>query len=228
MASDYMPKSFPNLEPWLQGLKDGVTNDGATCNQSPAQIAEDTALIDSMLGPVTTANAKETEALDANGTAQTAITDHRDDLRDLINRYKNAKGWTEGMAAAWDVSTKATQYNMSTQQPSITVRGVPGKNVVSGKKPGFTSVTIQMRVDGVSPWLDIGTKVSQFPFYDTTAPQTPGKPEKREYRALGYVGDTQNGPAQRYRNSGLHELGSSGGVSRERCAAGGPKRKQLF
>lgn len=193
MATDYMPKSFPNLEPWLGGLKDGVTHDGATCNQSAAQIAEDTALIDSILGPVTTANAKETEALEANGTAQTAIAQNRDKLRDLINRYKNAKGWTDGMAAAWDVKTSATQYDMTTQQPSINGRSVPGKNVVTGKKPGFTSVTIQMRVDGASPWIDIGTKVSQFPFYDTTAPQTAGKPEKREYRALGYVGDDQMG-----------------------------------
>jgi len=188
-----MPKSFPNLEPWLAGLKDGVTSDGTTCNQSAAQITEDTALIDSILGPVTTANAKETEALDANGTAQTAIAQNRDALRDLINRYKNAKGWTEGMALSWDVSTHATQYDMNTHQPSINVRSAPGKNVVTGKKPGFTSVTIQMRADGSAPWIDIGVKVSQFPFYDMTAPQTPGKPEKREYRMLGYVGDQQMG-----------------------------------
>jgi hypothetical protein len=193
MATDYMPKSFPNLEPWLTGIKDGVTTDGPTCNQSAAQITEDTALIDSILGAVTTANDKETEALEASGTARTAIAQNLPALRDLINRYKNAKGWTDGMADSWGVNTTAPQYDPATNKPSITVRSVPGKVVVTGKKPGFTSATIQMRVDGTTDWIAIGVKVSQFPFYDTTAPQTPGKPEKREYRALGYDGDQQVG-----------------------------------
>jgi hypothetical protein len=65
--------------------------------------------------------------------------------------------------------------------------------LIRGAKPGFTSVTIQMRVEGTTEWISIGIKISGFPFFDTTAPQTPGKPEKREYRALGYLGDQQMG-----------------------------------
>jgi len=48
-----------------------------------------------------------------------------------------------------------------------------------------------MRPDGTTTWITIGTKISRFPFFDTTAPQTAGKPEKREYQAIGYNGDTQ-------------------------------------
>jgi len=36
-------------------------------------------------------------------------------------------------------------------------------------------------------------KVNHFPFFDTTAPQVAGKPEKREYRGLGMIGDQQVG-----------------------------------
>ena len=50
-----------------------------------------------------------------------------------------------------------------------------------------------MRLEGTSNWTTIGTKVNHFPFFDTTAPQVAGKPEKREYRALGMVGDQQTG-----------------------------------
>jgi hypothetical protein len=192
MATDYMPKSLDNLEPWLAGLKNGITTDGPTCNQSPAQIAEDTAFIDSILGPVSDANAKELQAIEASGTAQTALSHNRDGLRRLINRYKNANGFTEGMGAAWKITTHQSQS--SNDKPALTATAVSGRVVIRGRKPGFTSVTIQMRPDGTNDWADIGMKISRFPFYDTTAPQTPGKPEKREYRALGYIGDDQVGP----------------------------------
>jgi hypothetical protein len=193
MASDFVPKSLGNRETWLTGLKTAITNDGPTCGQTPAQVTADTALIDSILNPTKDANLKETAAVEAAGTARAAMNTHNAALRAMINRYKNATGFTPGMAAAWKVVTQSPDYDMNTQKPTITVRSMTGQNVVSGRKPGFTSVDIQMRVDGSGDWTTIGTKVSHFPFYDTTAPQTEGKPEKREYRALGYVGDNQTG-----------------------------------
>jgi hypothetical protein len=81
---------------------------------------------------------------------------------------------------------------MDTHSPTITVHSVPGKVEIRGKKPGFTSVSIQMRVGG-GDWITIGVKLSRFPFSDVTAPRTPGTPETREYRALGYLGDEQAG-----------------------------------
>ena len=42
-------------------------------------------------------------------------------------------------------------------------------------------------------WTTVGIKLNHFPFIDTIAPQVPGKPEKREYRARGYVGDQESG-----------------------------------
>lgn len=111
----------------------------------------------------------------------------------MINRYKAATGWTAGMGAAWAVETHEPDYDMNNHKPTINGRARPGAVVISGRKPGFTSVTIQMRVDGTAEWTAIGIKINHFPFYDTTAPGTPGKPEKREYRALGMVGDAQTG-----------------------------------
>ena len=130
--------------------------------------------------------------MDAQGAAQTVLTQKNKPLRDMINRYKNATGWNDGMAAAWDVNTSTTTYDMATHKPIIRVHSVAGKNVIKGEKPGFASVTIQMQVEG-GTWIDIGVKINHFPFYDTTAPKTPGVPEKREYRALGYDGDQQVG-----------------------------------
>jgi hypothetical protein len=82
---------------------------------------------------------------------------------------------------------------MNIHAPTITAHPSAGQVVIRGKKPGFTSVTIQMRVDS-GAWADIGTKIGHFPFYDTTEPKTAGATsEKREYRGLGYDGDTQVG-----------------------------------
>jgi hypothetical protein len=191
--SDFVPKSLSNMAPWLTGLHTGITNDAADCGQTPAEILNDNALVDLILGPVADANAKETAALEAHGTAMTAIKQNMPALRDMLNRYKHATGWTEGMADAWAVSTSTKTYDRNTHAPTITAAAAPGKNVIKGAKPGFTSADIQMRVTGTSTWITIGVKISSFPFYDTTVPQTPGKPESREYRALGYIGDEQVG-----------------------------------
>ncbi len=193
MSQDYIPKSFSNLKAWLTSLRAGVNTDGPTLGQTPAQIADDDALIDSLLTPVTDAEAKETAALEASGTARAALQSNLGSLRNMINRYKAAPGWNTGIAAGWSVVTHETSYDMNTHKPTITARSTPGAVVISGKKPGFTSVTILMRLDGTAEWTSIGIKINHFPFYDTTAPGTPGKPEKREYRALGMVGDAQAG-----------------------------------
>lgn len=193
MSSDYFPSSLQNLQTWLSGIKTGITTDAAACGQTPGQITSDTALVDSLLGVVTIANTKEVESLDAHGAARGALRQKRNDLRDMINRYKNSTGWTEGMTDSWQVSSRAATYDMNTQKPRITARSIPGFVIISGSKPGFSSLTIQKRLNGESNWVDIGIKVNHLPFYDTTAAQNADKPEKREYRGIGYKGDQQVG-----------------------------------
>lgn len=121
------------------------------------------------------------------------VQNNNSPLRDMINNYKSSPGWNAGMADTWKVNTHTTEYDMNTHQPKITVDYVGGQTVIRGQKPGFTSVTIQMRLASTSTWVDIGTKLNHFPFVDSTPAQTPGKPENREYRALGFVGDQQMG-----------------------------------
>ena len=190
---DYVPKSFDNLKPWLEGIKTGIKNDGLTCGQSAGTVTADTALVDSLLAPVGDALTQETAAMDARGTAETMISTNMPGVRSMLNRYKSATGWTDGMAQAWDVNSPARSFDMNTHGPTVRAQSRTGMVLVRGSKPGFTSVTVQMRPDGTADWIDIGVKISRFPFIDITAPQTPSKPEKREYRALGYVGDEQVG-----------------------------------
>ena len=136
MSADYMPKSFGNLKQWLTGLKTGVINDGPTCGQSAAQVTTDTALIDSILTPVTDAMTKETAWMEANGTARTTIRNNDSAVRDMINRYKAATGWTDGMADAWAVKTHQSTYDMTTHKPTITALAMAGSVEIRGKKRG--------------------------------------------------------------------------------------------
>ena len=54
---------------------------------------------------------------------------------------------------------------------------MPGQVEITGTKPGFDSINLQMRLEGTADWTTIGVKVNHFPFFDTTAPQAAGKPE---------------------------------------------------
>jgi hypothetical protein len=193
MSADYIPKSLPNLQAWLKGLLNGITNDGATLGRTPAQITSDTALVDSILTPVTDAMGKETAAIQSAGLARSTLATKNDALRAMINGYKASPGWNDGMGNGWAVNTQTTQYDMDTHAPTIKVINEGGQMVIRGKKPGFSSVSLDMRLTGTATWSTIGLKLNHFPFIDATAPQAPGKPEKREYRARGYVGDQETG-----------------------------------
>ena len=75
MSADYIPKSLSNLQAWLKGLETGITNDGATLGRSPAQITSDTALVDSILTPVSDALGKETAAIESAGLARSILAE---------------------------------------------------------------------------------------------------------------------------------------------------------
>jgi hypothetical protein len=193
MATDIVPKSIRNQKTWLTGLKVGITNDGPTCGRSAPQVTADTAFIDTLLTPVTDADDKAMAALEAEGLSRFTMRENNDTLRSLIKNYKSSPGWNEGMAAAWDVLSETVEYDMNTHQPTVSVKTVGGQVAVGGRKPGFGAVDVMMRVTGTATWTKIAGKVMHLPVIDSTAPQTPGKPESRDYQFIGYVGDQPAG-----------------------------------
>jgi len=79
------------------------------------------------------------------------------------------------------------------ETPSLTPTAVQGSTDVSLKifKGGYSVVAIDMRRGG-GAWSQIG--VAQTATYvDTTAPDVPGQPEQREYRAQGMVNNVRTG-----------------------------------
>lgn len=193
MATDIVPKSIRNQKTWLTGLKTGMTTDGPACGRTPAQVTTDTAFIDTLLTPVSDAEDKHTAALESEGLARASMRTSNEKLRALIKNYKSSPGWNPGMAAAWDVQSDSTEYDMNTHKPSVSVKTVGGQVVVGGRKPGFDAVDVMMRVTGTATWTKIAAKVMHLPMIDSTLPQTAGKPESRDYQLMGYVGDATAG-----------------------------------
>jgi hypothetical protein len=193
MSHDIVPRSPANQKNWLENLKTRSTADGPGLGHTAAQVTTETGLIDTLLAPINDAIAKETAAIEAKGLARATMANNNDPLRTIINNYKASTGWNNGTGNAWQVNSSSTQYDMDTHSPTINVVNVGGQTVIRGKKPGFTSASLKMRVVGTNTWLTIATKVAHFPVIDDTAPQTPGKPEEREYQAIGYVGDQEMG-----------------------------------
>jgi hypothetical protein len=158
MANDYLPRTIDNLKTWLTGLKTGITTDGPTLGRTPAQVTADTAFIDSMLTPVSNAIDAQVASMEAEGLARASMNNNNEKLRKLVKNYKSSTGWNDGMGNAWQVNTSSTQYDMNTHAPTLTVSNVGGQVVIRGKKPGFDSVSIDMRVAGTAQWTTIGVK----------------------------------------------------------------------
>ena len=78
-------------------------------------------------------------------------------------------------------------------RPTIDAEAQCGRIKITGKKPGFDSVSIYSRKKGDVQWKLIAVRKRKFPYYDETPLAVPNTPEVREYMAIGVVKDEEIG-----------------------------------
>ena len=142
-------------------------------------------------------------------TALTAIRDAAQDVLDAQNVLRNKMGLlsqarvtnlpvirkSDGDADTLDVATSSSTIDPASYKPQIKVEAHPGYNELTGKKRGVQALNFYTRIKGVGPWTLLASKRATFPFSDDTPPATAGKPEEREYMAMGVMNDEEIGQA---------------------------------
>jgi hypothetical protein len=116
-------------------------------------------------------------------------------IRKSTGNLKTTTGFTDGDADTLDVATSSSTFDPATYKPQIKVEAHPGYNELIGRKRGAQALNFYMRIKGVGPWTLLASKRATFPFSDDTPPATAGKPEEREYIALGVMNDEEIGQA---------------------------------
>lgn len=116
-------------------------------------------------------------------------------IRQSTANLKTTPGFTDGDAATLDVATSSSTFDPASYKPQIKVEAHPGYNELTGKKRGVQALNFYVRIKGVGPWTLLAAKRATFPFSDDTPPATAGKPEEREYMAMGVMNDEEIGQA---------------------------------
>jgi hypothetical protein len=76
MATDYVPKSYPNLDDWLDTLKTEIASRAARLGLAPADLTAFTARLDAIGVPVKDWIAADRAVADAASRVSDALRDH--------------------------------------------------------------------------------------------------------------------------------------------------------
>jgi hypothetical protein len=127
------------------------------------------------------------------GLLGAAKSTHLPAIRQSTANLKSTTGFTDGDAGTLDVATSSAALDPASYKPQIKVEAHPGYNELTGKKRGVQALNFYTRIKGVGSWTLLASKRATFPFSDDTPPATAGKPEEREYMAMGVINDEEIG-----------------------------------
>jgi hypothetical protein len=191
--SDFIPDSAQNVRDWADNY----------IQQLPAiatRITWPAASVTALTAQLTAIRAAAEAVLDAQnvlknkmGLLNQAKVTNLPGIRQSTANLKSTPGFNDGDGKTLEVAASASTLDPATYKPDIKVTSHPGFNEITGKKRGVQALNFYMRIKGNSTWTLLAAKRTSFPFPDDTAPATAGKPEEREYMAMGVVNDEEIG-----------------------------------
>lgn len=193
MAQNIIPDSHANRLAFFKNLKKEINDNAATLGLDADEVAAANAILDPLIAAYQTLVDAEAAATQASADADQVFAAQNSDLRALFNNLKANPKCTDGMAAAMQIVTPATQHDPNATKPKIKADAQPGHVRITGSKDYAELVNIYSRVVGTSPWTLVGIKRKKFPFDDQTPLKTASVPEQREYMARGVINDEEVG-----------------------------------
>jgi hypothetical protein len=191
MATDYVPRNEPQLAVWLSNMGKKLSTHGPAlgltaeeinaavtgCNDTSAKITE----IEQKKNDLHHLVAIKDEVRDASLSS----------LRGLVTRMKAHPGYTEAIGQDLGVIAVTTSADLINNKTTLKADVLPGRVRISFTKKGFTGVNIYSRLEGTAKWIFLARDTNSP--YEDNRPLANDQPEKREYMAMGVVGDDEVG-----------------------------------
>jgi hypothetical protein len=193
MSTDYIPRSYKNLQQWLQTQKDDIAEVGATLGMSAdeqtAYLASVQKLLDKV-GPIVDL----THQLDhLKADFEPLLAAEVPNLHQHVKRLKTHSQFSPSIGLRMGWMGGRYEIDPATSQPTITATAMGLRVRIEGTKPGFEAVNIYMRRKGEISWVQIAVRKRRYPIYDETPPLNLDIPEVREYLCKGVVDDEEIG-----------------------------------
>jgi hypothetical protein len=191
MATDYIPRSEPQLAIWLQNFGKKISTHGQALGLTAEEIKLAETRCSETSAKITEIEQKKTELQQIVAAKDDLKNDTLVSIRGFVTRIKAHTVYTEPIGHDLGVIAANSIANVSSNKTQLKVEALPGRVRISFTKKGFSGVNIYTRGNGTAQWSYLA-RDNNSP-YDDVRPLTNGQPEKREYMAIGVVGDDEVG-----------------------------------
>ena len=194
MASDYMPRSEPQLSIWLVNFGTKIATHGQNLGLTAEEIKLAETLSAETSAKIVEVEQKKTEVQQIVALKDDLKSDTLTRIRNYVTRIKAHTSFSEaigqdlGIFAPNGTSAMAKSKSIKT---ALKAEVLPGRVRLSFIKKSFSGVNIFTRLVGTVNWQFLA-RDNNSP-YDDERPLANGQPEKREYMAIGLHGDDEVG-----------------------------------
>jgi hypothetical protein len=189
MKTDFIPNTQGDLDTWEVNFKEKIIAIAKELNLNDDEIQEVLSLLDAHRAAYAAMVSLRANAKAATSLNNKAEQEFLSAVRELANRIKSAKGYTEEMGNQLKIIGSETGFDKLTAKPTIVL--VKDANGVQIK-------FIKEKADGVYIYCKRGNETNfsflavdtASPYYDNRPNLVPGQPEKREYKVCYFSDDT--------------------------------------
>ena len=193
MSNDYIPRSFTNLQQWLQNQKDNIADVGTALGMSADEQINYLNSVQKLLDKVTPI-VELTHQLDhLKADLEPLMAAELPNLHQHVKRLKTHNEYAPSMGLRMGWIGERHEVDPNTSQPTITATSMGLRVKIEGTKPGFEAINVYMRRKGEVTWVQIAVRKRRYPIYDEIPPLNLDIPEIREYLCRGVVDDEETG-----------------------------------
>lgn len=186
-----MPSRESEKNNWYANFSKQIATYGATLGLTPAEIAEIQAICKSNIDSIANNDAAQVAAKAARAAKNTQLSNGDKSLRVSIKKLKVSKGYTVSIGEVLKViGDDGVAIDHATYKPKISLIVLPGRVRIEFVKIDLDGVNIYTRLKGNIVWTKLAYD-SFSPYEDNRPLATPGKPEHREYMAIGVIKDQE-------------------------------------
>ena len=127
------------------------------------------------------------------GTANAGFDTAAPELRRQFAARRKSAGYHDGIGSTLGIAPTGGKAAPASIKPRLKAESHHGFVRITGRKNYAETVNISMRIAGQTQWKLVVAKRKTFPFDDQTPPAQPGAAERREYMAIGCIGDAEVG-----------------------------------
>jgi len=194
MASDYIPRSEPQLAIWLANFGKKITAHGQNLGLTAEEIKLAETRSAETSAKIVEVEQKKTEVQQIVALKDDLKSETLTSIRNFVTRIKAHTSFNEGNGQDLGIFAPNAATAMAKGNSIKTVlkaEVLPGRVRLSFVKKSFSGVNIYTRLVGTVNWQFLA-RDNNSP-YDDERPLVNGQPEKREYMAIGVVGDDEVG-----------------------------------